>query len=1160
MRLTTILLLITFLQVSAATFAQRVTLKHSNSSLKSVLKELKAQTGYNFLYTEGQLQKAKPVSIQVRNTELSAVLQQLFAEQPLTYELDSKTIVIREKATPRKMPAVENKEPVVIEEGQQQPIRGRVTNEKGEPLAGATVYVLDAEGKRTSVLTVADRDGSFQLDNVQEGVLLEVTFLGYAVQTLRAKAQLGTVRLRPLSAGIEEVNVVSTGYQVLPKERATGSFTTIDNETLNQQVSTDVLSRLEAVANGLVVDRGTTPVPRITVRGLSTIRGPKDALIIVDNFPYEGDIDNINPNEVEHITILKDAAAASIWGARAGNGVIVITTKKAKAEQPLTITMNSNLTIGSRPDLSYIRQMSSSDFIDVEQYLYGEGHYDSWINSTNRRALSNVVEILKSNAPDAQQQIDLLRNIDVRDDFNRYFYQRSTNQQYALSLSGGTAVAGWRASVGHDNNLSNLDASYKRTTLRLNNTYRPIKNLQILGEINYTHNGQKSGRPGYGSIIQGGGLLPYAQFADPDGNPLPIAYGHSMSYLETAGDGKLLDWKYYPLEDYKHSPVTGSTHDLLINAGGTYKLPAGFEMDVRYQHERQTTSGRTHYDQDSYYARDLVNSFTQIRTDGTVMYNVPSGGILDLSHSALSSNSFRGQLNYGKIWTRHEINALAGTEIRLTRRTGRNNRIYGYDDDILTFGTVDYRNTYPDFISGSQTYIPERTGLNDVHTNFVSSFANASYTYDQKYIFSMSGRRDASNLFGLKTNDQWNPFWSSGLGWIVSNEQFYRGKILPYLKLRATYGFSGNIDPSMSAVTTIRYVTNSPYTLSPFSQFENYYNPNLRWETSKMVNLGLDFSVKNDIIGGSIEYYRKTGDNLFGVALMDYTLGVGSSIVQNVASMKGKGIDIELKSNNLRGNLKWNSSLNVSHFREQVTDYYLSSTQGSFFVASNVPISGIVGKPVYGIYGYRWAGLDPESGDPQGYMGDELSKDYTVLTGSETEIEDLKYFGSAIPTLFGSLGNTFSYKGLSVNFSIIYKFGYYYRKRSIGYGSLFENWNGHSDYALRWQKPGDEEQTNVPSLVYPNVSARDAFYQGSEVLVEKGDHVRLQYVNLSYNINNLIRSRSPFNSLQLYVNASNLGIIWRANKSNIDPDYNYTSNALPNTAWYSVGIRAELKK
>lgn len=1038
--------------------------------------------------------------------------------------------------------------------GQRQPIKGEVYNQDGISLEGVTIVEL-----REGIKSFSVKFGEFTLSNSRLGDTILFRVMGYLDKHFIIKEDTFIRIVMENDPHIIETIEINTGYQQLPKERVTGSFTTVDNETFNQQISTDVLGRLEAVANGLVVDRGTTSIPRITVRGLSTIRGPKDALIIVDNFPYEGTIENINPNEVESITILKDAAAASIWGARAGNGVIVITTKKSKAEKEWAIELNSNITVGSKPDLSYIRQMAASDFIDVEQYLFGEGYYDSWINSINKRGLSPVVEILKSNSSDAEQQIDDLRNFDVRKDFDKYLYQRSINQQYGFGFSGGSENVSWRASVGYDNNLSNLDDKYNRSTVRIYNTYRPLKNLLLFSEVNYVKSNQKSGRPGYGDIIQGGGILPYAQLADENGAILPIVQGHSLSYLENIGEREILDWKFYPLEDYKYARSVGVTQDYLINTGVNYKFLSNFNFDFKYQNKRETISSRQLYDQNSYYTRDLINSFTQVKASGEIVHNIPMGGILDLSNSLLTSNSFRAQLNFDKNWSKHDIIALLGNELRTKRVTGESNRVYGYHDEILSYGLVDFKNSYPHFISGSQIYIPDKLGMRDVRTNFISTFLNASYTYDQKYIFSVSGRRDASNLFGLKTNDQWNPFWSAGVSWIASNEQFLENSILSLAKLRATYGFSGNIDPSMSAVTTIRYVMNSPYTLSPYSLFENYFNPNLRWETSKMLNIGLDFKTKNGVLSGTVEYYRKIGDNLFGESLVDYTLGVGNSIIENVASMKGNGIDIELMSNNLKGRLKWQTVFNFSRFRDHVTKYHLSSTQASFFVTSNVPISGIVGKPVYSIYGYRWAGLDSQTGDPQGYIDGEISKDYTVLTGSETDITELKYFGSAIPTTYGSFRNTFSFKNFTLDFSLLYKLGYYYRKSSINYGSLFNNWSGHADYSKRWQKPGDEFLTDVPSLVYPSVSARDAFYRGSEVLIEKGDHVRVQYVNLGYKFGSLLGAKNPFKTLHVYFAASDLGIIWRANKSKIDPDYNYTSNALRNTATYSVGIRADLR-
>ncbi|HEK19365.1 MAG: SusC/RagA family TonB-linked outer membrane protein [Mucilaginibacter sp.] len=1042
-------------------------------------------------------------------------------------------------------------------------IKGRVLSATDSlPVTGATVRL-----KGTNIGTVSNEKGMFSIPFKGAQSILETSFIGYKTEISSintANDRFLTIVLKSSYNQLNEVNV-STGYQNLPKERATGSFNLIDNKTFNQQVGTDVLSRLGAVANGLTIDRGTGPTGQITIRGLSTINGPKDPLIVLDNFPYDGDINNINPNDVDNITILKDAAAASIWGARAGNGVIVITTKKGKFNQPLTIDFNANATIGAKPDLSYLKVMSSSDFIDVEQMLYSQGFYNDWINSSNHRVLSDVVELLIKrdngalSATNAASQINTLRQHDVRTDFNKYIYQQSVNQQYALSLRGGSNTMSWNASTGYDHNMDNLAAGYNRINVRFQNTYRVTKNLDLSSGIYYTQSDQKSGKSGYGSITQyASSILPYAQLADQNGNALAIPRNNSISYLSTAGNGSLLDWKYYPLEDYKHSKSTQSLQDMVLNTGLNYRFLSGFNLDLKYQYERQNVDGQTLNDADSYYARNLVNSFTQIATDGTVSNIIPKGGILDLSESKIQSHDLRAQLNYNKIWGKHELSAIAGNEWRLATMTGNSSRLYGYNNNILTFGNVDYSNAYPDFISGDLNYIPNNQSIDHKQTNYISSFANAAYTYDQKYVLSLSGRRDASNLFGLNTNNQWNPFWSTGLSWLLSNESFYKSKLVPVLKIRATYGLSGNIDPGMSAVTTIQYASNSPYTNSPYSRFINYYNPDLKWETSKMLNVGIDFQTAENRLSGSVEYYHKQGDNLFGTALIDYTAGIGNSIVKNAANMKGNGLDIELKSLNLKGQLQWQTVLNFSYYKDQVTNYYLSSTQGSSFVGANVPISGVTGKPVYSIFAYKWSGLDPQTGDPRGYLNGQISKDYTSLTGSATQVSDLQYFGSATPTMFGNMSNTFTYKSISLNFSMVYKLGYYFRRTSVNYTNLFNNWLGNSDYTLRWQKSGDEKTTNAPSLVYPAVTARDAFYAGSAPLVEKGDHIRLQYINLSYQLSKDIVRYLPVKSLQLYVNASNLGIIWRANKQGIDPDYNYTPNSLVNPRTYSFGLRANM--
>jgi TonB-linked SusC/RagA family outer membrane protein len=1030
------------------------------------------------------------------------------------------------------------------------------------PLEGATV-VIPAK----NLTLYSNANGQLTLPLTGDSTRIIITFTGYLKKELYVTGKTPSPLFILLETDTKQLSqvVVSTGYQQIPKERATGSFTQIDNRTFNLQVSAGILSRLPAIANGLMVDKGTNGDGQVMIRGLSTIRGPKDPLIVLDNFPYDGSINNINPNDVESITILKDAAAASIWGARAGNGVIVITTKKGNFNQPLSMQFNSNISIGEKPDLSYIKQMTSSDFIDVEKLLYTNGYYNDQVSSPYEPALSPVVELLiketngEISAAAANEQINKLRNIDLRDQFKRYVYQNAVNQQYALSLSGGSEKMSWITSAGFDRDISDLDAGYNRVNLRYQNTFRPARALLISAGVYYTQSKSSGGKNGYGAITSSGPyFFPYAQFADENGNPLPLVKDYRKPYIETAGDGKLSDWRYYPLEDYKHAKNTNDVNDLVISTGLNYTILKGLTASVKYQYERQQTSVNTLQDEQSYYARNMVNLFSQINPDGTVTYIVPRGGILDYSNGLLQSHNIRGQLNFERAWPQGKLSVLAGGELRSARTSGIQDRIYGYDENNITFGNVDYNTSYPTFITGSPSAIQNNRSITDQSVRYASMFANGAFTFKSTYTLSLSARKDASNLFGLNTNDQWNPLWSAGVSWHLSNETFYKSVFIPYMRLRATYGFSGNINPAMVAATTIAYFDSpSPYTNLPYSRFSNYYNPELRWETSRMINVGVDFKLVKNIVSGSIEYYQKKGADLFGTVPLDYTSGIGATVVKNVASMNGNGVDVELKSINLNRQIQWTSTLNFSYYKDKVTDYYQNSLQGSRFISSEAvfPVTGIKGYPVYSIFAYKWAGLDPQTGDPMGYLNGEVSKAYTSLIGSATKVTDLKYFGSAIPTIFGSFLNTISYKGLSIDFSMIYKFGYYFRKSSVNYSNLFSNWQGHADYANRWQKPGDEQATNVPSLIYPASSARDNFYTGSEVLVDKGDHIRLQYINISYDITGHMLQKAGFKAIVVYANTSNIGIVWRANKDHIDPDYNYGRYPLIDPETFALGIK-----
>lgn len=1133
-----------------------LTMTLSNAPLEKAFTIIKQQTPYRVIYDNSLLKKAKPVTLAVNKEPLPRVLALLFHNQPFNYRIIEQAIILTPQS--QKRAAIQNETSLFPASEKDTLITGVVMADSSlVQLSGATVQL-----RGTNVSVTTDNNGKFSISIPESGGTLIVTYVGYSTSSVRVSKNTQAplnVFMTAIPKEMDEVTIVSTGYESLPKERATGSFATVSEKRFNEQVSTNILDRLPAVANGLSLDRRTSS-DGLMIRGISSIQGPTEPLIILDNFPFEGDIQGINPNDIESITILKDAAAASIWGTKAGNGVIVITTKKGRLKQPLSIAFNANTTIIEKPDLFYAKQMSSTDFIEVEKFLFDKQYRFSDTSSMGRPAFSPVYEILFKNRnglisdAEANAQLQGLAQHDIRDEFSKYMYQAAVNQQYAINIQGGSDKSSWITSLGYDKNRSNTGEKYERISFRIENMFRPVSRLSITAGGYYTYNAFRSGKSGYGSISTSRALPPYTRFADESGNALPV-FALRENYLDTAGGGKLLDWRLFPLDDYKYTTNNNSVQNLLAKLGVNYLISKNLFIDILYQYERQESDLKTLYDVNGYYARDLINRFSQLNySTGQVTYKVPVGSVLDLSNELLQSHNFRAQFNYDNSWGRHSITTIGGTHVRQSKIDRNAYRSYGYDRDVLTSGFVDFTTPYPDFVTGSLSFIPNIGGNPFFQTinRFVSFYGNLAYSYDRRYTITLSGRRDGSNLFGAKTNDKWKPLWSTGVSWDIHQEQFYKSSLIPYLRLRATYGYSGNVDQAKTAFTIFQYLNNSPYTTSPIGRILSFANPELRWEQVRMINAGLDFRMKNNRLSGSIETYFKKGQDLFGTDLLDYTGGAGSSIIKNVASMKGHGLDIELNSINiLSKSINWKTDLNLSINKDKVVDYYLPNKQGSNFVARNIP-AGLEGRPVFSIFSYKWAGLDPLTGDPLGYVNGIPSNNYVELTGSQTQVTDLFYHGPALPILFGSLGNNISIRKLSLAFRLTYKFGHYFRRESIRYFNLFGGANGHSDYSKRWQNPGDELSTFIPSMSYPAVSSRDNFFTGSEVLVSKADHIRFQYLTLNYDIEpNWIKG---FKNAQLYFSINNIGIIWRANKEGIDPDY--PNATIPPAKSYSIGIRA----
>ncbi len=1150
MRLTTVILIATLMQVSATGLAQKISLSKSNASLKSIFREIKSQSGYNFIYTDDQLEGAKTVTIKVKQVELEEVLKEIFKNQQLSYLIDSKTVIIKEKEKSFFEKAVDRFQAIDV--------RGRVMDEKGQPLAGATVTV---RGKNRSVKT--DQNGAFYLENVGENDKLVISYIGYQDKEADAASDMGSLTMVVANKDLEEVAVVSTGYQTLPKERATGSFVHLDEKTIERNVGPDLVSRLNGLTSSLSIDqRNGTGTTLLNIRGISTIFANDQPLIVVDNFPYNGNLNTINPNDIQNITVLRDAAAASIWGVRAGNGVIVITTKRGKSNAPLNVGFNSNITIGDRADLFYQPSISTSDLIDVQSNLFQKGYYDGVIdNNVENPAINPIVNILNQKRNDliteqeAQIQIDALRNNDVRRDLEKYFYQKSLNQQYAVNFSGGGQKQTYYLSVGYDNaRNAKIGDSNDRLSLNLQNTFNLTSKLSLDTRLVYT---KTSSNAKNNENLFSGSLYQYTRLVDENGVPIPITHILRNEFAESAPSKGFLDWSYNPIQELGRQYFSNDQSNLRAAFGASYQILTGLSADFKYQYENESSDRILLNSEDSYYTRDLINRYSDFDGTKVTKRNIPLGAIREVFQDQMVSHNGRFQFNYNRSFLeQHRIDALAGVEIRETTSDGYTSRQYGFNPELGSFQTVNYANLYTLYPNMGQGYIPNSADLRRIDDRFRSYFANLAYTFSDKYTIYTSGRIDQSNLFGVRTNQRSAPLWSVGVKWDAKNDLFSTSKLISIFNLRTSYGYNGNIDQQTTAFTTARFGITS-FSQTPMARLVSPPNPDLTWEKIRVLNLGLDYGFFENRISGKIEYYRKNGFDLIGNAYLDPTLGF-PLFRGNVANIKGNGWDIELNSINTRGLLRWETNFFLNKISDKITDYKITQSVGAqlmndFSISRlSSDYTPIVGRPLFGIYSFPWAGLDPMTGDPMIYLNGIPSKDYAAIS-QNYKLEDLNFHGRATPATSGALRNTVSYRGISFSVNLVYRLGYFFRDKSINYGTLYRSNNGHSDYVLRWRQPGDEKSTNVPSEVYPVNDQRDYYYYSSSVLVKKADNIRIQDIRLAYDLGNFKLGKAFFDSVEVYGYLNNVGLLWKAADSQIDPDNPY------NAAQRSIAFGTRIK-
>ena len=1136
------------LHASISNGQTKIHVNFKNNSLREVFTELEKKSDYVFFYDDAILKGSNNISLQ-KDATVIQIIQSIFSNSNLTYDVIDKQIVIKPRKVEKSVKVIQQKE---------YELTGTVKGKDGNPLIGVSVII---KGKQTWDIT--REKGDFRVTVVANDSL-EFHYMGYKSRTVAVKNQkLLNIILEEDVLELSDVSVIaSNGYTKLPKERVTGSFEVIGAKELSEVPTVDIQSRIEGKIAGVRVDPRTGA---ISVRGVNNYFGFGQPLLVIDGFPQPEDfafskrgvpgstiLSYMNPDDVESITVLKDAAAASIWGSRAANGVIVITTKKGKKNQDPTINFSTNTTMGEKMDLGKLRVMNTRDYIDYEKDLVSKGfladNISNW-QSANPSAAQEIMFKQKRGTITIAERDELLNTLSQNDNLSqisKYLLRNSATTQYDLSVNGGSDKSTYFLSLGYNKDLAAMRSNQSKSyNITLNNSFQLKRFLKFDTGINYVTSDFQTNTTVNEALsnVSATALRPYDMIADENGNGINRYIKFRPEVIDGFTAKGYLPWTYNYLDELNYSNVNTKGTNIRLNASLTANVTNWLNFEASGMYTSIVNKTRSLNELESYYSRNLINEATSINSAGKLVYGIPLGGYLSNGLSTNESQSMRFQMNINKNFNENNsIHFLAGTEIREERREGSNQRFYGFNQDSYSGQTVNPTTLYTT-VYGWQTLIGSfDNNIARYRDRFLSYYGLASYDLMNRYHISGSARFDDYNLLGASRKNRAMPFWSVGGKWDLNKEAFLsKVSWLNNLAIRGTYGTGGGTPPGGFGSTSeiISIGSFDSYTQLPIANISLPENPEIRWETTKTLNYGLDYSILNNRLRGSVDLYYKKSYDILTTLPFNPTYG-WPSLRYNTGTLKGHGVDLNLSGLIINSALKWNSSFNFGYNTNEVTDSRMKVT------TTNQYLSGatLVGKPTAYLYAYNWAGLDTD-GQSTVYKSDgtKVSSSQGI---SSIAIDDLKYMGTTVAPYFWGVMNDFTYKNFKLGFQITYYGGHVFRNTvlqnypsyvGIQYSAVAKD----ELIANRWRQPGDEVNTNVPGLSKINFNSLSRF-QLADINVLPADNIRLQQISLGYNVSNKLLERTFIKSLSFNFAARNLGLLWVKNDLGIDPQYLSNSN------------------
>ena len=1042
------------------------------------------------------------------------------------------------------------------------------------PIIGASVYASSAIiGNKTNIEGViqgsmlgstTDFDGNFSFKVSSDIKYILVSYMGFETQKIDVTQNSTNLKIKLKEKAEMLGEVVVTGYQKIEKRKMTSSYSKVKVAEIQQAGVANVDQMLSGQISGVVIQttNGSPGAPaKISIRGTSTLNGSSDPLWVLDGIPLEGsdipkdfnDKDNIddlqsyaiaglNPEDIESITVLKDASATSIYGARAANGVIVITSKRGK-EGAMRINFNATSFVTQKPDFSKLNLMNSDQKVDFELYLAsrpdlkyqmdrGEvarilNSFDEYNNFQNNGFSSISIE--------AQNQINNLRNSNTN--WGDELYQMALNQQYSLSISGGSDKNDYYFSTGYfDEKGTTKGTGQERFNITLKNNYEITDKLSVgislFGNQNktfsYITGADAYTNPSYYSR----NANPYLKVKDTDGN-----YVYDPDLIERED----LNFDYNILEERKNT-----NYELISNS-----LKSIFDVNYRFNDELQITSqlgmqldfNKTEKlaEEDSYFTRKYELKSRYSDGNGGYGYFLPEGGIIQNWNGDSFQYNWKTTANYNTAFNDiHELDVMLGTEFRRNKRTQIHTKGFGFNSNTLTTTPITDERALDE--SSFEAY--RKTFIENAYASF---FGTASYTFDKKYTLFSSLRYDGSNLFGVDPKYRYLPLWSVAGSWNVMKESFmddFDG--IKELKLRASYGVQGNIDKSTSPFVVGEYKSTTilPGNTEEVITVINAPNANLRWEKTVSSNVGFDLGLLNNNIYLSGDYYYRKSTDLIGLRAVPLESGY-NFINTNWATVSNRGFELAINTRNISNdNFSWTSSFNISHNESLVDEIEIREED---FKPS------IKGYSVNAVFAIKTAGLDSNGlplfwKDGKKISAVDFYKLYNGTNGSQLTREEHRnlysYVGDGTPKFSGGFINKFNYKQFDLRISTSFNIKQTVKESPKYNPTLVEPGKNYSTEIL---KAGTG---NLPALIGNTTPGFDTdlvynwyhssddgrTYNDLDIWVKDISYVRISSIKLGYALPKKQLDKLKLSSLNFNLEGRNLFVFGTDFDGYFDPE------------------------